>query len=105
MSKFVTDQVYWQDTKVSPSPSFSPFPSVSPYRSNKVMRKRTSAIEIAFSVLANDAPVPILAKRLEDTSASKGGKEKKNRKDLMEEEEEGRREEKRRRIGKDLMEE
>eukprot|EP00026_Physarum_polycephalum_P001978 Phypoly_transcript_01982.p1 GENE.Phypoly_transcript_01982~~Phypoly_transcript_01982.p1 ORF type:complete len:859 (+),score=142.97 Phypoly_transcript_01982:385-2961(+) len=48
MSKFVTDQIFWQETKV--------------------LRKRTSAIEIAFSVLANDTPVPILAKRLEDTS-------------------------------------
>jgi hypothetical protein len=48
MSKFVTHQVYWED--------------------KEVIRKRTSCIEIAFSVLANDTPVPVLSQRIEDTS-------------------------------------
>jgi len=48
MSKFVTDQVYWNDTKV--------------------LRKNLSALDVAFSVLGNDSTVPILASRIEDKS-------------------------------------
>ncbi len=49
MSKFVTDQVYWNN--------------------EKILRKRVSAADVAFSVFGNDDTTPLLAKRIRTPTA------------------------------------